>query len=160
MAGMGPAPKTPSTRRRRHKVPGAAKLYVADGKVTVPKLPLKRRDGELWHKETRKRWKAIHESPMAAEYDDADLYGLLDLADLWDRRHKAEDSAEAIKISVEIRLQEQRFGLSPLDRRRLSWEIERGERAETATRSRRNKTATKAATDGEDVPADPRELLA
>jgi hypothetical protein len=41
------------------------------------------------------------------------------LALLWDEFYKSPD----IKTMAEIRQQEQRFGLSPLDRSRLQWEV-------------------------------------
>jgi hypothetical protein len=133
------APKHPSTRRRRNKVSTSAKLYVIDpGSVTVPPLPPRRH----WLPETEERWTSVHTSPMAAEFTDADLYSLYDLAELWDDYLLATDSDERIKLSKEIRIKGQSFGLTPLDRRRLSWEIEKGEQAEMATRARRSRQET------------------
>jgi hypothetical protein len=48
------------------------------------------------------------------------------LALLWDEFYKKPNA----QLMAEIRLQESRFGLSPLDRSRLQWEIKRGEDAE------------------------------
>ena len=158
----GPAPKHASARRRTNKIPGAAKiqrLQPVSGKVKFPPLPKTRRDGDEWHPDTIKRWKAVHTSPMASEYDESDFFGLLDLAHLWDRAHKADSDNLALKMQAEIRMSEQRFGLSPLDRRRLSWEIERGEAAEVKTRQRRNQQAVKSAESKPDEP-DPRQILA
>ena len=59
------------------------------------------------------------------------------------------------KLLAEIRLQEARFGLSPIDRSRLQWEVQKGEEAE---RRRRPKAA--AQSQDEDAPAaDPRNVL-
>jgi hypothetical protein len=82
---------------------------------------------------------------MAPEYDDSDKHGLFVLAVLvdgfWRKPHWT--------AAAEIRLQRQCFGLSPIDRRRLQWEIEkvdeaqeRGERrrAQSPPRSRTTKS--------------------
>ena len=63
---------------------------------------------------------------MASQWlgPDADALGRLAL--LWDQFYQNPD----VKVMAEIRLQEQRFGLSPLDRSRLQWEVARGEEAE------------------------------
>lgn len=58
---------------------------------------------------------------MIAELLAADVPGLIRLAILWDEFARE----PKVKLAAEIRQQEQRFGLSPLDRRRLQWEIQR-----------------------------------
>lgn len=82
-------------------------------------------DEREWHALTKLAWKHAWESPMASQWivTDADALGRLAL--LWDSYYKAPDS----KVLAEIRLQEQRFGLSPLDRSRLQWEVSRAEEA-------------------------------
>ena len=61
---------------------------------------------------------------MATEYTQADIHGLYILADLiqqyWDAPHP--------QTAAEIRLQRQCYGLTPIDRRRLQWEIKRVEK--------------------------------
>ncbi len=49
-------------------------------------------------------------------------------ADLIDDYWGAEGTKKT-QLAAEIRLQCQRFGLSPIDRRRLQWEVARGEEA-------------------------------
>jgi hypothetical protein len=61
---------------------------------------------------------------MAAEFIAADVPGLLLVAQLVDRFNYGE-----VSLAAEIRLQRQEFGLTPLCRRRLQWEIERAESA-------------------------------
>lgn len=148
----GPAPKHPSARRRRNKVSTAATLRVLDpDDIVVPPLPPRRQ----WQPETLERWETVHSSPMAPEFTDSDLYNLYDLAELWDDFLLAESPADRIKISSEIRLKGKDFGLTPLDRRRLSWEIDRGEEAEEATKQRRERQRREALKsvddDGEDA---------
>lgn len=85
-------------------------------------------------------WTSIWRSPMASEYLDADMRGgLYLLADLHQARWTAPSTAAMIEVAKEIRLQEVRFGLSPIDRRRLQWEIEKGEQAIERTTSRKQR---------------------
>src|SRR4051812_33293383 len=60
-------------------------------------------------------------TPMAAEYDATDVHGLLQLAVLVDDFWHAESPRDRQTASAEMRLQGVRFGLSPIDRRRLQW---------------------------------------
>jgi len=71
-------------------------------------------------KETRAWWKTIWSSPMSHAYLDADVPGLVRLASLVERVHRDEASASTL---AEIRQLEDRYGLSPLARRRLQWEV-------------------------------------
>ena len=138
---MPPTPKRPSTRRRRHHYPGAATLAPVDpGEVTVPKLP-KHPAGKRWHPETRRAWRLVHESPMFPEYDESDVAALFRYAVLVDAFWTAESESARVKFSAELRMVSQSLGLTPLDRRRLSWEIDKGEEAEARTRKRRNRAA-------------------
>ena len=63
---------------------------------------------------------------MAGEYLPTDVDGLARLALLVDNYYNDPDG----KLLAEIRLQEARFGLSPVDRSRLQWEVAKGEEAE------------------------------
>jgi hypothetical protein len=73
---------------------------------------------------------------MAAEFVGPDVVGgLWLLAELYQRRWT--DSPGLLTVAAEIRHQEMRFGLSPIDRRRLQWEIEKAEVAEDRTAARR-----------------------
>ena len=73
---------------------------------------------------------------MAAEYDATDVHGLLQFAVLVDNLWRAETPRDRQAASAEIRLQGLRFGLSPIDRRRLQWEIGRSEEAQARGRHR------------------------
>lgn len=91
---------------------------------------------------------------MAPEYDGSDFDGLLVLALLVDLFWLEPSTS----LASEIRLQGQRFGLSPLDRRRLQWEIDRGEEAEG---NRAKRAAAKSPAKPRAAKAkDPRQLLA
>jgi len=74
---------------------------------------------------------------MAPEYDTSDVHGLVLLAVLVDDFWR-DGSRE---LAAEIRLQRQCYGLTPIDRRRLQWEIDRGEEAEEKRQTRRTAPA-------------------
>lgn len=147
MAGTGPQPKHPSVRARRNKTTTAATLRPQTGQPDVPPLP--ERDGG-WHPLTLKWWVDVWRSPMAPEYDSSDIHGLYLLAALVD----AFWLAPSKDLAAEIRLQRQSFGLSPMDRRRLQWEIERTEEAQDRGAKRRGTQARPPA-----AGADPRQVL-
>lgn len=136
MAGMGPAPKAPSQRRRRNATPGA-RVLKGEVVVTAPVLPDAERN---LHPLTMAFWNDIWSSPMAPEWDPSDVHGLLLLADLvneyWNLPPGTKGTVRA-QLAAEIRLQRMSFGLSPIDRRRLAWEIERAEQAQDAGERRR-----------------------
>lgn len=131
----GPAPKDPSTRSRRNKVSTNSTLK-ADAAIVAPELP-----EYAWHQMTLQWWRDLWNSPMAPEYEDSDRHGLFKLAMLQNDFWTAETAKGRKEASAEIRMQEQRFGLSPMDRRRLQWEIEKSEEA-AEKGAKRRKTAT------------------
>ena len=117
----GPPPKPPGTRRRRNKGPSARNLGAAPpsrARPSPPELP----GAENPLPETRAWWETVWTSPMAAVYLDADVPALARLATLVDRLHRGDAGA---RLLAEIRSLEDRYGLSPLARRRLQWEVER-----------------------------------
>jgi hypothetical protein len=138
----GRLPKPEHLRQRRNKTPGAAHLpteEVSQGN-SVPELP--RREGG-WHPMVVEWWGSVWRSPMASEYLDADMRGgLYLLAELHQERWTATEPRVMVALAAEIRLQEVRFGLSPIDRSRLRWTIEQGETAAEKTEARRIGRAT------------------
>lgn len=145
----GPAPKDPSVRARRNTTSTKATLR-ADAAIIAPELP----PGE-WHEQVLVWWRDLWASPMAPEYDDSDRHGLFALAALKNDFWTAESPKDRKEAAAEIRLQEQRFGLSPIDRRRLQWEIERTEEAQDRGQKRRKSVAPKPRDEG----GDPRAVL-
>lgn len=158
-----PKPRKPDhLRQRRNKQPEGAKLSSADEAQhnEVPLLPSRQSDTDgnpqTWHPMVVEWWESVWKSPMASEFLDADMKGgLYLLADLHQARWENRDHAGALsKIASEIRLQEVRFGLSPIDRSRLRWTIEQGETAAEKTEARRSRSPKMpSATD------DPRDVL-
>lgn len=150
----GPPPKNPAIRQRRNK--SSTRSVLTDDparKRPVPSLH-KRLDGEgiliEWHDMTRRWWRSVWRSPMADEYLDADTQGLYRLAELVDKFWH-EPSAG---MAAEIRLQQQSFGLTPLDRRRLEWTVEQAEGAKDRGKKREQPAGQPTTPAG-----DPRRLL-
>jgi len=75
--------------------------------------------------EARKWWATVWASPMAALWLEADVPSLIRLASLVEL---ADAGEMAPQVLAEIRQLEDRFGLSPLARRRLQWELEQGDK--------------------------------
>lgn len=90
-------------------------------RLRAPSLP----DSREWNAMTKRWWHDVWASPMSSEYLRADEHGLFRLAVLVDM-FWVEPSRE---LAAEIRIQQQAFGLTPLDRRRLEWNIEQVEQA-------------------------------
>ncbi len=113
----------------------------------VPPLPPRR---GKWHERVVEWWAAVWTSPMAHEYIESDKQGLILLAMLLQDFWTAQAARDRFKFATEIRQQEARFGLTPVDRRRLQWEIERAEVAGKKTAARRKRA---------DRNKDPRDVL-
>jgi hypothetical protein len=115
----GRPPKPAHLRRRRNHKPGARTLRLISGWVRVGMPEIPNPDGREWHPLTFVAWRNAWSSPMASQWLPTDFDGLARLALLWDEFNKTAD----LNIAREIRLQSAAFGLTPVDRHRLSWEI-------------------------------------
>lgn len=149
---MPPLPKPPGLRQRRNRVSTRATLPTEESAScqVVPELPPlggKRQ----WHPMAVSWWTKVGTSPMATEYLEADWQELFMLVRLVQDYWTARRAADRRALFSEIRQQGQRFGISPIDRRRLQWEVEKGDDAVERTAIRRQR---KAATG-----KDPREAL-
>lgn len=165
----GPPPKSPGMRQRRNKTSTRATLppeespllpsaddEVIDGEPVervIPPLPPRGR--RKWHALTLLWWEDVWASPMATEFLRADLHGLYILADLVDQYWKKPST----KLAGEIRQQRQCFGLTPIDRRRLQWEVDRGEEAEDRRKRRQAPEQFTEQQDSSKVEADPRKRM-
>ncbi len=141
----GPHPKPAHLRQRTNRKAGAISLLQMPERSEIPALPDK--DGRDWHPDTVRDWSDWWQSEMSTQWLQADIGGLRMLAVLVDEFHKTGKAS----ILAEIRLQRQCYGLTPLDRSRLQWEVERGESADRRLRER-ERPAKK-------VSGDPRALL-
>jgi hypothetical protein len=146
-------PKHPSVRSRVNKSSTRATLTERDPEtVEIPDLPLRldgTRDEIVWDDHTVDWWVAIWSSPMSSEYHSSDIHGLYVLAQLIDNFWT--DPDHQTSIAAEIRLARKDFGLTPLDRRRLEWNIESAEKARDEGEKRRaNSKSMKAPVPGDD----------
>lgn len=161
----GPLPMDPKMRQRRNKTSTAATLSLAASGVDAPELPEREPDPETglvpqWHPRTAAWWADVWSSPMASEFLDADVHGLYLLAELEDAFHWTRNTRDKMDLSKEIRLQRAMFGLTPMDRRRLQWEVERTESARDQGAKRRRKSAATGPIAATGAPSgDPRSIL-
>jgi hypothetical protein len=118
--GRGPLPKPAAQRQRTNRASTGATLESGP----AVKVPL---EGDHWHKYTLRWWDVIWSSPMAAEWVDADLPSLFRLARLDDEFWRSTVVADTVRLASEIRQQQAQFGLTPMSRRSLQWEVKRVE---------------------------------
>lgn len=116
----GPAPKAPELRQRRNRKSAAATLSTPES-PEIPELP--RISDEGWHAQTLEWWRGVWSSAMSTQYLDSDVNELVRVAVLVEDFWRATSARARKEIMAEIRLQEARFGLSPVDRDRLQWVV-------------------------------------
>jgi len=155
MAGVGPAPSPSSGRSAYRKKKGEGAVLSRNVEVEKPPLPAVR----FWNDMTQAWWDDVWTSPMAQEYDESDKHGLMALAMVVDDFWTAETPRQRQEASQEIRLQGVRFGLSPIDRRRLQWEIEKAEDAQARTTKRRRAAGEESSSPPPTGAKDPRAVL-
>lgn len=144
MAGKGPPPKPANLRQRTNKKAGSGQIFAPESPMV---RPIPNPDERVWHPLTIAAWNRAWESPMASQWLETDADGLGRLALLWDDFYKRPGP----NVMAEIRLQETRFGLSPLDRSRLQWEVDKGEQAKQRMQQRQQPARR--------VSGDPRAIL-
>lgn len=137
MAGRGPAPKDPSTRRRRNVQPEAVVLPAEGRQGPAPAWPITTQPepscwAGLWLLPQAVMWTGF-ERQIAS-------YALL--------LERAESGAASMALFAEIRLIEDRFGLSPRSMLSLRWTIAPTDDRSTASTRRPSRSA-----------GDPRERL-
>jgi hypothetical protein len=154
MAGIGPAPNPASGRSAYRAKKGVGAVLTRDVTVETPRLP----DAREWHPLTVEWWQDVWDSPMAQQYDESDKHGLFAMAMVVDDFWMAETPRQRQEASQEIRLQGVRFGLSPIDRLRLRWEVEKADEAQARGQKRRRAAEEKSSPVPGTV-ADPRAAL-
>lgn len=115
----------------------------------APRLPA-HPTGDGWHNMARRWWKDVWSSPMQSEFlrgDEPAIYRLVVLVDAFWKTGE-------LAIAREIRLLEREFGLTPLSRRRLEWNVARAEDASDRLDRERSKRGMVVEGD------DPRKVLA
>lgn len=145
----GPAPKPEHLRQRRNKSASKALLPAeAEPIVDKPRLPTCP-NGDGWHNMAKRWWADVWSSPMRYEFLGGDLPALFRLVALVDKFWRS----GSLNYAKEIRLLEREFGLTPLARRRLEWQVAQTEEAKDKHNMRRARRAQVISGD------DPREVL-
>lgn len=131
-----PGPPPSGRPRQRNKaVPIGAVLPPTDISAEIPKLPA--HPHAEWCQLTLRWWRTVWQSPMRHEYTEADIHGLWMMAMIVNDFWLAETQTARQSAAAEMRLQSTRFGLSPIDRSRLRWEIEKSDEAASKGDKRR-----------------------
>lgn len=126
MAGTGQGAKHPATRQRRN-VKSSRAVLQRDPNAKSPRIP-PHPSGKPFHPQALQYWHQLWHSPMAQEYDPAtDSHGIWMLVVSYDDYLTAPTPIARQKAAVEVRLQGVRYGITPWDRRRLEWQIEKTE---------------------------------
>ncbi len=115
---MAPLPKPPGqTRRRNLDQPTWTTLTTNDVPEDVPPFP-----GRKPSVAALAFWVAIWTSPIAGMLIEPDHFGVARLCRL---HSKAEQGKAGVGELGELRQLEQLYGISPMARRKLQWEVER-----------------------------------
>ncbi len=121
MAGVGPAPKDPSKRRRRNAETKSSSSVSSDGRTRGPQLPKGiLPDGEAWHPRTRAWWQTWRKSAQAQTFTSTDWDFLLDTALM----HHKMWAGGRWDFAAELRLRVAKFGATFEDRLRLRMEVD------------------------------------
>ncbi len=152
----GPPPKPSHIRQRRNKTTTHATLPAPTSKLRTPKLTNRGRGRGAWHPRVLTWWADVWKSPMASEYLDVHRHGLEALAELRHQFHTAEDPGKLLALHAEIRQSQRDYGLTPLDLRRLQWEVKRAVDADVDAKPSQKETKRRP---GKTKEVDPRKLL-
>lgn len=124
---MPVTPKPAAKRQRRNRTTTAT--VVEAGPALRPDLPAD------YHDLTKTWWSTIWSSPISAEWVDADVPGLVALAQLLEDFWRAPREGRP-KAHAEFRMAVREFGLTPMSRRSLQWEVKRVEGSKPAAAPR------------------------
>jgi hypothetical protein len=114
MGSRGPLPKDAGQRRRRNPVVPVVELSGPGRKPPpLPKTVKVPATVRAW-------WRALWASPLSQGFDVVDIPALTRIVVLWARALEGRAGAGEL---AELRQLEDRFGLNPLARRRLGWQL-------------------------------------
>jgi len=128
----GPLPKAPELRQRRNVSATRRALPAETGVRRKPRLPSHPSKRE-WHEMARRWWADVWASPMSYEFLTGDHPALFRLVVLVDTYWTTLE----LDVAREIRLMEREFGLTPLSRRRLEWNVAQAEESKDKLAERR-----------------------
>ena len=140
----GPLPNPQARRRRANPKAGARVLSVVPP-GDLEHVPEAHRElpGSRWHENTVAWWREVVVSPMAPEWTEVEWHGLRRVALLvdaveWAAEEEPRDLKAILAGMAEIRLQSPQYGLTSIDRARLHWELDKGDKAK-ADRAQRSR---------------------
>lgn len=116
----GRTPKHVDEKVNRSRPPVPPQTLPLHHDLKAPPLPR----GRKWTAKGKRYWEKVWQSPMAITFIDADLPGLERMVELVELIDTAEQRG-LYGLLAELRQLEDRFGMSPLARRRLQWDIDR-----------------------------------
>ena len=163
----GPPPKDPGTRQRGNKTSTRATLRAVED-PEIPPLPDARNwladgpevHGEAveWSQPVKEWWRTIWSSPMSSEFDESDIpqlylaaFYLHQVTNRWLKMTERLAAAKQHETAV------RNFGLNPMSRRSLQWEIEKAEDAQARGTQRKERTAEKERARAKPHAPDPRD---
>lgn len=170
----GPLPKDPEIRQRKNKSATKAVLSIVVN-PEIPEMPpasdwlpsiwsdsdKKPDDHEepSWNPAVERWWCDIWSSPMSNEFHESDVHGLyLACFYLQQTLNPYLKMSDRISASKSYEAAVKNFGLTPMSRRTLQWEIERSEEAmRTGAKKRGAETAAQTAANRQVTAGDPRE---
>ena len=140
MAGYGPPPSDPNKKTRTNKTSTRATLGIIENPDIPPMPPAGDYVGEAWNPAVVRWWNDIWSSPMSSEFMSSDIHGLyLGCKQLHESLNQANKPTDQASFMTKFEQTIRNFGLNPMARRALQWEIERGTEAETKTQEREQK---------------------
>lgn len=161
------ASKAEGTRQRRNKASTRAVLHAVED-PEIPPLPEARHwlgdgpstPGEVldWSQPVKEWWRTIWSSPMSSEFHESDIpqlylaaFYLHQVSNQWLKMTERLAAAKQHEAMVK------NFGLNPMSRRSLQWEIEKAEDAQARGTQRKERTAEKERARTKPHAPDPRE---
>ena len=114
---MPPAPKDKDQRVNRHK-PKTGEWVVLPKSHDAKPPPLPAVKNIRWKKADKDWWATIWRSPMASQWQESEVFGLVDLAVL---RHEFLEGD--LRLAEKITAKSDKFGLTPKGRKDLRWVI-------------------------------------
>lgn len=91
-----------------------------------------------WFPAVKDWWTDIWSSPMSSEFNDSDVHGLyLGCMFFQESLNPLNKMAERMSAATKFEAVVRNYGLNPMARRALQWEIDRGDTADKRTRARK-----------------------
>ena len=135
MAGQGPPPKDPATRRRRNEPTRGEWIEIAEPeKPILPTLPRRLKAQGGWSAQTRSAWNAWRRDPATTQFGPAEIQQALDTAYLYEQFARGD-----FKAAPEIRIRLDGLGLTAKGKRDLRWKVKDDAEVSSLEEARENR---------------------